>query len=64
VEDEEVLILYLHQKGLTPGTQLTFLGKKAAETVSAPEEVLLNVNGNEVTISWAAATKIWVQHQH
>jgi DtxR family transcriptional regulator, Mn-dependent transcriptional regulator len=60
VEDEEALILYLHEKGLTPGTQLTFLGKKTAETQGAPEEVVLDVNGNEVTISWAAATKIWV----
>jgi DtxR family Mn-dependent transcriptional regulator len=60
VEDEEALILYLHQKGLTPGMQLTFLGKKAAETQGEPEDVLLSVNGNEVAISWAAATKIWV----
>src|SRR5437588_10734843 len=27
VEDEEALILYLHEKGLTPGTQLTVLGE-------------------------------------
>src|SRR6266851_2183037 len=27
VEDEEALILYLHERGLTPGTQLTMLGK-------------------------------------
>src|SRR5436305_8322177 len=60
VEDEEAFILYLHEKGLTPGTQLTVLGEKAAETQGAPEEVMLSVNGNEVTISWAAATKIWV----
>ncbi len=64
VEDEEALILYLHQKGLTPGTQLTFLGPKATEEPGAPEEVLLNVNGNEVTISKAASSKIWVQHLH
>ncbi|MBV9689836.1 MAG: metal-dependent transcriptional regulator, partial [Ktedonobacteraceae bacterium] len=28
VEDEEALIRYLHEKGLTPGTQLTVLGPK------------------------------------
>jgi DtxR family Mn-dependent transcriptional regulator len=64
VEDEEALILYLHQKGLTPGTQLTFLGTQAAESPEAPEEVTLNVNGNEVTISKVVSSKIWVQRLH
>jgi len=27
VEDEEALILYLHEKGLTPGTELTMLAQ-------------------------------------
>ncbi len=31
VEDEEALILYLHEKGLTPGTQLTVLAHEGAE---------------------------------
>jgi DtxR family Mn-dependent transcriptional regulator len=64
VEDEEALILYLHQKGLTPDTLLTFLGQKASESQGSPEEVVLNVNGNEVTISKAVSSKIWVQHLH
>jgi DtxR family transcriptional regulator, iron-dependent repressor len=62
VEDEEALILYLHDKGLTPGTQLTVL---ADEDESEPADVheenfMLLVEGREVCISKAVAAKIWV----
>src|SRR5438094_1565434 len=55
VEDEEALILYLHDKGLTPGTQLTVLAK---EDESRPadlheENFKLLVDRHEVHISGA-----------
>ncbi len=62
VEDEEALILYLHEKGLTPGTQLTVLAKEH-ESKSADlqeENFRLLVEGREVSISKAIAAKIWV----
>src|SRR6184192_4364367 len=57
VEDEEALILYLHDKGLTPGTQLTVLAK---EDESRPadlheENFKLLVDRHEVHISGAVA---------
>ena len=60
VEDEEALILYLHEKGLTPDTHLTMLSIKGKETETQQEHVKLNVNGTDVCIHRAAATKIWV----
>src|SRR5215471_12716456 len=62
VEDEEALILYLHDKGLTPGTQLTVLafdgeGRGANEE---EENFRLLVGGHEVCINKAVASKIWV----
>ena len=62
VEDEEALILYLHDKGLTPGTQLTVLTKEdEEESVDLQEENFkLLVEGREVWISKAVASKIWV----
>jgi DtxR family Mn-dependent transcriptional regulator len=64
VEDEEALILYLHDKGLTPGTQLTVLAKEDdRESVHFEEENFkLLVEGREVCISKAVASKIWVTH--
>jgi DtxR family transcriptional regulator, Mn-dependent transcriptional regulator len=62
VEDEEALILYLHEKGLTPGTQLTVLAKED-ESKSADqqeENFRVQVEGREVCISKAVAAKIWV----
>src|SRR6266581_3455679 len=62
VEDEEALILYLHEKGLTPGTQLTVLAKEH-ESKSADfqeENFRLLVESREVSISKAIAAKIWV----
>jgi DtxR family transcriptional regulator, iron-dependent repressor len=62
VEDEEALILYLHDKGLTPGTQLTVLDKEdERESVDPQDENFkLLVEGSEVCISKAVASKIWV----
>lgn len=62
VEDEEALILYLHDKGLTPGTQLTILTKEdERESVDLQEENFkLLVEGREVCISKVVASKIWV----
>src|SRR5436305_1712299 len=62
VEDEEALILYLHDKGLTPGTRLTVLAKEdESESVDLQEENFkLLVEGREVWISKAVASKIWV----
>jgi DtxR family transcriptional regulator, Mn-dependent transcriptional regulator len=56
VEDEEALILYLHEKGLTPGTWLTVLALDEEEN----ENIRLQVNEREVCISKAVAAKIWV----
>lgn len=56
VEDEEALILYLHEKGLLPGTQLTILPEDHVED----GHVLLRVEDREVAISQDVAPKIWV----
>ena len=66
VEDEEALILYMHEKGLTPGIQLlvTSRDSEANPSVSSQEpeseEVKLLVANHVVTISEAAAVKLWV----
>ncbi len=60
VEDEEALILYMHEKGLTPGTQLTILDQNNANQEAQEESVKLQVAGHEVCISIASAAKIWV----
>jgi len=62
VEDEEALILYLHDKGLTPGTQLTVLAKEdESDSADMQEENFkLLVEGREVCISKSVAGKIWV----
>lgn len=57
VEDEEALIFYLHQKGLTPGTQLTI---RAQAPGDQNEDVWLQVADREVAIRKAVATKVWV----
>ena len=64
VEDEEALILYLHDKGLTPGTQLIVLAKEdESESADHQEENFkLLVEDLEVCISKAVAGKIWVTH--
>lgn len=61
VEDEEGLILYLHEKGLTPGTLLTVLSQDVGNTSdNQQEDFRLQVAGREVRISEAVASKIWV----
>src|SRR5689334_5950153 len=60
VEDEEALIFYMHQKGLTPGTKVTMLAQ-ASETGKPDDDVKLLVSDEQtVTISKAAASKLWV----
>src|SRR3989475_10147300 len=58
VEDEEALILYLHDKGLTPGTRLMVLNQEGVG--EKEEDVRLRVEGREVCISKVSAAKIWV----
>lgn len=66
VEDEEALILYMHEKGLTPGIQLLVLAQDSEANLSVStqepgsEEVKLLVADHVVSISGAAATKLWV----
>jgi len=60
VEDEEGLILYLHEKGLTPGTQLTVLGEDDGGGNEQVESFRVQVDGREVCISKASSAKIWV----
>lgn len=61
VEDEEGLILYLHEKGLTPGTLLTVLSQAVGNrSDNQQEDFRLQVEGREVRISEAVASKIWV----
>src|SRR3989440_6504167 len=60
VEDEEGLILYLHEKGLTPGTHLTVLSSGSQHEEEHEEDFTLQVADHEVFISKTAAAKIWV----
>lgn len=62
VEDEEALILYLHEKNLTPETRLTVLPSSLSQDHATQEDFRLQVHGREVVISQAAAHKIWVTH--
>lgn len=61
VEDEEALILYMHEKGLTPETQLTVLSLGGGSEYEQDESFIVQVGGREVCISKSAAAKIWVQ---
>ena len=58
VEDEEALIHYLHEKGLTPGTELTML----IPSIIGPAQTdcQLQVGEQEIHISNAVPAKIWV----
>lgn len=60
VEDEEALVLYMHEKGLTPGTQLTILVQPDPGVEEQEENFRLRVDGHEVCISKVSASKIWV----
>src|SRR6266852_1459575 len=48
VEDEEALILYMHEKGLTPGTQLSILAQDHVHGEAQEENVKLQVEDREV----------------
>src|SRR5438876_8375525 len=61
VEDEEALILYLHEKGLTPGTALTVLTQGGGSGSEQDESFIVEVAGRQVYINKAAAAKIWVK---
>jgi DtxR family transcriptional regulator, Mn-dependent transcriptional regulator len=60
VEDEEALILYLHEKGLTPGTRLTVLAREVPASGDEDGGCRLHVVGREVRISQGVPAKIWV----
>ncbi|GCF08040.1 metal-dependent transcriptional regulator [Dictyobacter arantiisoli] len=74
VEDEEALIMYMHEKGLTPGTEVVMLAQARPVADTSPvtddltekdvpagiEEVKLLVNEQVILISALAASKLWV----
>jgi DtxR family transcriptional regulator, Mn-dependent transcriptional regulator len=60
VEDEEALILYLHEKGLMPDTHLAVLVPAGGSHPEVGDGVKLCVGEREVSISSAVATKLWV----
>ncbi len=60
VEDEEALILYLHEKGLTPETHLRVLAQGDGNRSDQDEGFVVQVAEREVSISKSVAAKIWV----
>lgn len=63
VEDEESLIRYLHDKQLTPGTQLTVVSlfSEGEDQQSKGADIItLRVGDGHVLISKAVASKLWV----
>jgi DtxR family Mn-dependent transcriptional regulator len=60
VEDEEALIHYLHDKGLTPGTELTMLIPPATAQETGDPLCYLQVGEQEISISKEVPAKIWV----
>ncbi len=60
VEDEEALILYLHEKGLMPDTSITVLVAAGQNHPEVGDGVKLRVGEREVSISSTVATKLWV----
>jgi DtxR family Mn-dependent transcriptional regulator len=59
VEDEEALILYLHEKGLTPEMRVKVLDQGSTNSPDLTEAVKLEVDGRSVSINKAVAEKIW-----
>jgi DtxR family Mn-dependent transcriptional regulator len=57
VEDEEMLISYLHDRGLTPGTTVRLLSAKPA---SGEADVDLDVDGERVSVPARVAHALWV----
>lgn len=60
VEDEEALIHYLHDKGLTPNTELTMLTPPGTSTDEQDRDCCVIVNKQEIHIGAAIPAKIWV----
>lgn len=58
VEDEEEIISYLHDRGLTPGTHLTL--RTVAEGIDEERRVRLEVAGQPVDVSARVAHALWV----
>ena len=58
VEDEEELISYLHDRGLTPGSEVTLASAPAG--ASQEETVELNVAGQTVPVPARVAYALWV----
>lgn len=60
VEDEEALIHYLHEKGLTPGIQLTMLVPPNTNKEVQDTDCHLLVGAQEVRIGATVPATIWV----
>jgi DtxR family Mn-dependent transcriptional regulator len=60
VEDEEALILHLHEKGLTPEMVVNVLSRNTIDPQTHTPQIILQVEEREVVISEPVATKIWV----
>lgn len=60
VEDEEALIHYLHEKNLTPGTELTVIVSADQTGEREDTDCQLRVGDQELRISKAIPAKIWV----
>jgi DtxR family transcriptional regulator, iron-dependent repressor len=58
VEDEEELIRYLHERGITPGTRLRLAAPHASDASEA--EVTLLVGERPVTVARRVAHALWV----
>ncbi|HEX8997216.1 MAG TPA: metal-dependent transcriptional regulator [Ktedonobacterales bacterium] len=63
VEDEEELISYLHDRGLTPGTQVTLAAEPPTRDASASADAPVELLAGErpVTVSAHAAHALWVR---
>ena len=58
VEDEEELISYLHERGLTPGTRVSLAA--APSGIDPRAKVALHVGGEPVTVEQRVAHALWV----
>lgn len=63
VEDEEELISYLHDRGLTPGTSVTLAGEPPTRDagIAADTPVQILAGGRSVSLSAHAAHALWVR---
>jgi DtxR family Mn-dependent transcriptional regulator len=58
VEDEEEMISYLHDRGLTPGTRLTLRAVSAGD--SSERSVTLELRGQPIEVTAHVAYALWV----